>query len=207
MSPIGSITLIDQRSWNDLEASLREVALLGDLKIFPYQQAAISLRIVGFNDVYPISRYLLQTHLDIQHKLREHFLKEHDIDTLDLHGKQSDISFRVEGESELWHMAPPIVEISEVDGGKPLLVDGEHRFMLAHQLKKKIRVIWIENVPKEYPVVSLPLSWGDVQIFDRVPPEEGKRIYRFPEHNRHYFYYRDLSRIASGGIRPIGSVK
>ncbi len=206
MSSIGSITLVDQRSWDGLEASFREVSLLGDSTIFPYRNAKISLRIVEFDDVYPISRYLLRTHLDIQHNLREQFLQEHGIDTLDLHGKQSDITFRVQGESELWHMAPPIVEVSEADGGKPLLVDGEHRFMLASKLKKKIRVIWIENVPKKYPVVSLPLTWHDMQIFDRVPPEEGKRIYRYPEHNRHYFFYRDLSMIASGGIRSVGSI-
>lgn len=202
---MGPISILAKRSWDDLETALRKVPLRGDRSIFPYQHGTITARVVGFDDVYPLSHYLLKTHLDMQHTLREHFLQEHGIDTLALPGDHCDITFRVEGEHELWRMAPPIVEVSASDGGKPVLLDGEHRFMVARELKKDIRVIWIEGIPKEYPVISLPTSWDQVRLFDQVPPEAVKRMYRFTDPGRHYFFYRDLSTIASSGIRGEGT--
>ncbi len=203
--PQGSLSLVKKHSWDDFVQALREVPIVGNHTIFPYKHAMIESRIVGFDTVYPISLYLLRHHLDMQHRLRELFLKGYGIDTLDLNGGNPGVTFQLQGEKETWHMGPPIVEISKADGGKPILLDGEHRFMIARELKKPIRVIWIDNIPKEYPPVSLPVTWGDVQILSEVPSEQAKRKYR-PTPHPHYYFYRDLSSVASGGIRSEGSV-
>lgn len=202
--PQGPISLIEKHSWDDFVQALREVPLFGDRSVFPYKNATIESRIVGFNDVYPISLYLLRHHLDMQHELRKFFLKEYGIDTLDLNGGTPGLTFQLAGEKETWHMGPPIVEISKSDGGKAILLDGEHRFMIARELKKPIRVIWIDTIPKEYPPVSLPVEWKDVQILTHVPSEQAKRKYR-PSPHPHYFFYRDLSGVVSSSIREKGS--
>ncbi len=200
------LSLIGKLSWDDFIQALQRVPLLGDRSIFPYRDATIESRVARFGEVYPISLYLLRHHLDMQLRLHELFLKQYAIDTLDLDGGHPSLRFRLEGEKEIWHMAPPIVEVSHADGGKPVLLDGEHRFMLARELKRPIRVIWINHIPKEYPPVALPVQWKDVRIFNEVPPESQKRHYRFPK-PRHYFYYRDLSAVASSDIRREGSTQ
>lgn len=200
----GPLSLIEKHSWDDFVQALHNVPLFGDKTIFPYNHATITSKIVGFDDVYPISLYLLRHHLDMQHRLHELFLKEYGLNTLDLNGGHPGLTFQLQGEKEVWHMGPPIVEISKADGGKAILLDGEHRFMIARELKKPIRVIWIDGVPAECPPVSLPVEWEDVQILSEVPSEQAKRKYRSTQYP-HYYFYRDLSGVVSSSIREKGS--
>ncbi len=216
-----SINILDVQAWDKFVDSLRQVKLLGDDKIYPYKNAVIENKLIDLEDVAPISRYALNGHIDIQRQLHELFQKQ-GIDTLNLAGKNSDIKYVVKNERIEWLMSPPIVEESNIDKGKAILIDGEHRFLLAKELKQKIRVVWISKVPKIYPSVALPLSWKDVEMHETVPTLKYKREYRFKklenfpdissfsktiinEKNFLYFFYRDLSPVCTTGIRPIGS--
>lgn len=222
MNSITSIPTVRERDWEGLEQALRKVPLTGDPGVLPYKEAKISSQVVEASEIYPIARYVLQQNLEVQEKLHRMFMEEHKIDTLDLNGKKGGVFFEVEGEEGEWLMSPPVVEISAADDNKPVLVDGEHRFMLAREYGQKVRVIWIEGVPEHVPVVALPIAWNEVEIFDEVPPLTQKRDFRyesladFPdisgfsdvplnEENFHYFFYRDLSGVCSSGIRPSGS--
>lgn len=222
MQPQHTISVIKQIHWDEYIALLREVPLAGDPSIKPYKHAKISSRIVDVEDVFPISLYLLQSHLDTQNILYEVFKRDYDIDIMDLDGGRPGVIFRTSWEKGTWRLSPPIVEVSDNDDGKPLLLDGEHRFMLAGQLNRKVRVVWIENVPAEYPVVAKPIRWDEVKIYAQVPGLAEKRVYRYPdlshfpdvssftsinstEKNFRYFFYRDISRISSSSIREVGS--
>jgi len=147
-------------------------------------------------------------------------LKEYKINTINLNGKRASLSFRIKGEKGEWKMAPPIVEVSKIDKGKPVLIDGEHRFVLAKELNRKVRVIWISNLSSKYPRVAKPVTWEEVKEYRVVPGFSQKRDYRFPklnkfpdissfsevkvtEDNFRYFFYRDLSPICTTKVRPI----
>ncbi len=219
---IRSLAITASRDWDHFVSTLRRVTLLGDETVFPYAHATIGSRLVDPDDIFPISLYVLKRQLDVQEQLHEVLLRDHQINTFDQDGGMPDITFHVEREKGEWSMAPPIVEVSKADDGKPLLLDGEHRFMLAKKLKRKIRVVWIENVPAQYPVVALPVRWQDVKVYDQVPPLAQKRMFRFKdlqhfpdissfsrvnvtEKNFHYFFYRDLSPVCTTGIRGEGT--
>lgn len=221
MIKLDSINILGIKTWDEFAQSLRQVKLLGDSKIYPYKEATIETKLVNPEEVAPISRYALGGHVDIQRQLHQLFKKQ-GIDTLNLGNKKSDIKYLVENERYEWLMSPPIVEESPLDKGKAILIDGEHRFLLARQLKQKVRVAWISKVPKVYPPVAVPISWEEVAMHETVPTLKYKREYRykkledFPDissfskvsinnNNFRYFFYRDLSPVCTTGIRPVGS--
>lgn len=212
------ISIVSAKPWREIEASLRRVPLQGDNTLLPYADAVISSRVVETDTIAPLARYVLFDHLKTQAQLHATFIRQAKIDTLDLHGKRGGIRYRVGADSEIWEMVPPIVEVSDIDGGVPVLLDGEHRFMLARELGQKVRVIWIEQVDKRAPTMAKPIEWGEVSVHNEVPPLINKRDYRYPtlgsfpdisglsrvpvtEENYLYFFYRDLSGVCSSGVR------
>jgi len=219
MNYIKSLHILKKRSWNEFETALRSVNLMGDPLIYPYKNATITSKVVSLRSIYPVALYVLKKQLDIQKELHTVLLRDHGIDMFDLDHGYPDFTFRVEGEDGEWSMAPPIIEKSGNDGGKRLLLDGEHRFITAREMKRnQIRVVLIENIPKEYPVVALPVHWSDVAVYGHVPQVTKKRQFRFTKlsdfpdvsqfskvpitkENFHYFFYRDLSPVCSSGIR------
>ncbi|MBI2195889.1 MAG: hypothetical protein HYU48_02490 [Candidatus Levybacteria bacterium] len=221
MFQLKSLAIRNTKNWDELVKSLRKVRLFGDETIYPYKNATIRLRLINPTDVYPISKYALRGNIDIQKQLHYLFKKEK-IDTLNLGNKTATIKYVIENEENDWMMSPPIVEESSVDGNKPILIDGEHRFLLARKLRQRISVVWISKVPALYPTVAKPLTWKDVKLYKTVPPVKYKREYRFQKaanlpdissfskieinnKNFRYFFYRDLSLICTSSIRPVGS--
>jgi hypothetical protein len=216
-----AITIVDTQDWPTLEQQLRRTTLLGDPTQLPYQHAQISLRMVETEEIKPLARYILKNNLETQRFLHWAFAEEQGIDTLSLEPEQARIEFQLDGEADEWALIPPIIEVSTIDH-QAVLVDGEHRFFLARELGVPIQVIWIEQVPAEYPVVALPLSWSEVEVFDEVPPTFNKRDYRYPTlesmpdishfsevtltpENYLYFFFRDLSSVCTSGVRRSGS--
>jgi hypothetical protein len=214
-----SIQIVEKRDWQECLHILRnEVSLNGDATIFPYKNAQIEYRIIDPYSVKPISLYALKDNLATQHQIHQLFQDKYQLNTLDLPPESRHVLFNVEGESGNWLIAPPIVEESSVDGGIPVLIDGEHRFLLAHELQQPIGVIWISQVPTQFPTVAYPVEWSEVKIYDQVPSLVEKRKYRYPqlsdfpdissfsqqpvaEDNYLYFFYRNLNPLCNTGVR------
>ncbi|OGG08652.1 hypothetical protein A2154_00800 [Candidatus Gottesmanbacteria bacterium RBG_16_43_7] len=212
------LSVISSRLWDDFISALKSVTLVGDPTLLPYINSRISSRIVRVSDIKPISLYILRSKLQIQNKLYHKLLQNFQIDIFNLDGGFPEITFRLTGQKGIWRMAPPIVEISAADNNQPVLLDGEHRFYLAQQLNKPVRVIWIENVNPNYPVVSLPGDWSQIRQYSQIPPRSRKRRFRYQSladvpdiskfsdvvlthKNFQYFFYRDLNPICTSGIR------
>lgn len=209
---------IKERPWQDIEIGLRQTCLLGDRSVLPYKNAEITSQIVEPEKIAPLANYVVRDFLTFQRNLHREFFVSNKIDTLDLNGSRGGLRFGVEGEKGEWLMVPPIVEVSHADGDVPVLVDGEHRFMLARELGQKIRVIWIEGVPEALPVIAKPIKWDEVRLVEEIPKIEDKREFRFKspkeypnlteytkiaitDKNFRYFLYRDYSQVASSGVR------
>lgn len=211
-----SIRIHRRWGWRRLCYLLREVHLLGDPDIHPYKEAKIESRIIDPSKVYPLSSYLLSRKLEIHAHLRKRFLKEKGIDPFDMQGC---FEFSVDGGVNRFIFGPPIVEVSEIDNGKPLLLDGLHRLYLAKKWKEKIRVIWISGVPRELPIIAYPLNWEEIEEYEEVPELKKMRKYRWqtfkefcqdnnfakatPDNFR-YFLYRDVSLVNSTWHRLSG---
>jgi hypothetical protein len=216
-----SAEILKKKNWAEFTADLRTVTLLGDQTVFPYQHAEIESRLIHPDEVLPISKYVVESNLEMQRMLHQLLLKKHNLDTLDLGGDHTSLVFSVAGEEGEWVLSPPIVEESPIDG-KPILLDGEHRFLMAKELNLPVRVAWIRNVPAEFPVVALPIQWNEVKKYETVPPLSEKRVYRYPRledfpdisqfskahitpENFLYFFYRDLTPVCTSSVRKVGS--
>ncbi|MFC1646715.1 hypothetical protein ACFL1A_00380 [Patescibacteria group bacterium] len=212
------IKIYSTRTWEDMVQDLRRVSLNGDPTLLPYIEAKISTKIVNPSDIRPLALYALKSKINLQRRLRRIFIDEHNIDTLDQDGNKPDFTFSIKGEKGLWTMAPPIVEVSKIDGNIPILLDGEHRFQMARLERSTVRVIWIEDVSRRYPVVGKPAQWDEVKIYKEVPKLLKKRHFRFNDlsefpnvssyssvkvdkDNFRYFFYRNLNSICTSGIR------
>lgn len=203
--------------WEEMEGILRRISLYGDPTLFPYANARIESEILSREEIYPLSLYALKGKIELHQRLREMFLASYALDFLDLSGI---IQFKTSGGVHL--VSPPIVEASEHDGNKKLLVDGLHRNLSTDILRiDQMRSILISKVPKHFPLVPLPVSWNEVTVYNKVPDETRKRDYRFSnldefpdvswftdveitEENFRYFFYRVLDSLGSGGIREPG---
>lgn len=199
-----SITVVGKRNWNELVEKLKQVTLMGDTSVYPYREAHMELKLVGLEEIYPISKYVLRGQLEFQERLHELLLKQ-GINSLQLTPEVSDITFKVEGEMGMWLLSPPIVEESINDGNKLVLTDGEHRLMLARKLGQKVRVVVIKGVVEAIPPVAFPVEWSEVVTYDQVPEAAKKRNYRFTDEAKRYFFYRDLSPVATTAVRPVGA--
>jgi hypothetical protein len=216
-----TITINQTEDWRQLTERLRQVGLLGDPHLKPYAKAVIDTRVITSDQVWPVARYILTEHLETQRFLHWAFENEHSLDTLHQEDREARVVFKLEGEVEEWALIPPIVEESPLDG-KPLLVDGEHRFFLARELGVPIKVIWISHVPAEFPIVATPIEWSEVTAYDQVPDTSKKRDYRYPtwetfpdissfsqvritQENFLYFFFRDLAPVCTSGVRRVGS--
>lgn len=213
------IEILNFHPWEKLEEELRNIRLLGDPTILPYQNAKISLEYLRRERVNPLSFYALFGNLEFLRTLRGEILKKgHDI-----LNQTGILEFEIEGKRV--RMSPPIVEVyTETQGrfsGQKVhaLVDGEHRFILAEEEGVKgVMAVVISGAPEHLPLVSIPLSWEEVRRVEEVPPTAQKRLYRFPtlesfpdvltfsrvpitQENFLYFFYRDLSTLGSSGIR------
>jgi len=215
-----SLEITRLEPWGRLASALQRVNLHGDALLFPYAAATIESRIVEINRLSPLSRYVLAGQVKLHEQLRGLFLAKYALDPLDLSGI---IEFRWEGKT--YRMGPPIVEVyqeeeGELKGEVWALVDGLHRCFFAKRSGlSNIRVVVIRQVPSHFPLVPLPVRWEDVTEVEDVPRETQKRKFRYPElrsfldiswfsgakpatdHDARYFFFRDLSPLASLGIR------
>lgn len=212
------ITITAVQTWPEMVSQLRQIPLLGDPEIKPYRDCTFESRVINYDEVKPLSLYALKSQLTYQRNLRTAMLKLMSLDTLDQDHNQPHITFKTKTESGVWNICPPIIEESAADGGQPVLIDGEHRFLLSRELGLPVRVIWISRVPRHLPTVGLPVSWSDIKMYDQVPPVDRKRIYRFPKlenfpdisdfsrvkvtpENYLYFFYRNFTSLSTTYVR------
>jgi hypothetical protein len=208
------IKLTRAYSWEHLETQLREVVLMGDDSLRPYEKATIKARKISLDDLRPTAYYALQTQLHAHHQLATALQLNYRLSLFD-----QTTMIEYERGNERFQIAPPLVETYHEPAEHKTItavVDGLHRILLARQLGlDSLWVIDISDIPEEYPLVPLPLQWDDVEVCETVPPSRAKREFRFPtleefpiemtrrtrvnitQDNFLYFFYRDLSAFGS----------
>lgn len=95
---------------------------------------------------------------------------------------------------------PPVVEESwEQDGCMVSLVnDGMHRVYAARKLGRKINVVLVKNIPREYPyyAYALPGGWAQVEEIPELTDGYKKKEYRNPDNYKALF--RDFNAVFEG---------
>ena len=206
--------LISFRDWRKLETILRQVTLLYNPDIHPYQQAEISTSLIDINSVQPMALYLLRNRLEETLELHAALIYHFGLSLFDLPGL---LDFRYN--SSKITIAPPLVEVYYEDHEHKKkekilgLVDGLHRMYAAKHLDvKRVRVILISNV--RFPLVPLPVRWEQVKLYNSVPQEKEKRLFRYERFEDFPFdQYPDLKNVNQNNyrnyffrdLRPLGS--
>jgi len=213
-----TISIERVQTWEELVSTLRWTRLYGDPLQFPYASARIEYQLVEIDRLSALSLYVLTDQIGLHEQLRRSFLSSYALDPLDLSGIVD-----LRRGTHLFRIAPPIVEVyteteGDIKGEIWALVDGLHRCALARKLGlPHISAVVIFDAPKRFPLVPLPLRWEQVQERADVPEPIAKRKFRYPslgsfpeipwssvkitKDNYLYFFYRDLSRLGSSGIR------
>ena len=165
-------------SFEDLRRKARDITLLDNVVagFHPYRLSLITLEEVPLDQLHPCSLYVLESQLEITRQLRDAFLKQ-GVDPLRMTSDKALIEYRWD---DFTHcvISPPIVEVSEDDGGILVLVDGLHRVWIARELGwDSVIVTKIENIA--CPLQPLPTRWDEISVFETVPPEAQKKRFRF----------------------------
>ena len=185
------ITDVMQFPVEKLIANLRDVTMLKDKDVKPYENATIEVQEVDPDFLYPAQRYVLTKELEKVRDL-EWALKGLGIDLFKLNGF---VRIKVEGVEHWIDVLPPIVEetIERNGDATDIINDGMHRMMHARMSWVYPQCVVIRDVPKELPYYAYPIpdgDWDQVKILDSIPKTFIKKWHRTPDNKK---LYRDFN--------------
>jgi hypothetical protein len=131
----------------------------------PYEYANISQRLFDPSEVLPTAKYVLRKNLAAIEALDRELLKE-GIDIFNLTGV-----IKIDDNNCI---CPPILETwpQEPYNGRPVIVDGAHRFWIARRRGRKINSVEISGkISSDLPVLPLG-GWHEVVERDTVPKDK-----------------------------------
>lgn len=177
--------------------NMRRVSMLTAPDALPYADAHIELESLHTNEIAPAQRYVLTQEILKVRDLRW-TLREHGVDLFALDGY---VTIWLEGYDDPIDVLPPVVEESaEADSTVVrILNDGMHRVYLARMERSPIQVLYVKNVPQQYPYYAFPLvnGWDDVKIVSELPETYIKKWHRIKN-------YKSLYRNFNSGFQNVG---
>jgi len=184
------IERIERHSVEELVQNMRQVGMLTNPEVKLYANSTIEVVTLHTDEIAPAQRYVLVQEILKVRNLRW-ALREWGIDLFKLDGY---ITMWLQGSDEPIDVLPPVVERSvEADGSiVKILNDGMHRVYLARMERSPIQVVYVREVPNEYPYYAYPLvnGWNDVEIVNELPEHYIKKWHRIPNYKT---LYRDFN--------------
>jgi len=191
------IKRVERHSVDELMGNMRRVSMLTHPDDLPYKDARIELSTFDTDQIAPAQRYVLTQEILKVRDLRWS-LNEHGVDLFKLDGY---VTIWLEGYDDPIDVLPPVVEHSEEADWSVvnILNDGMHRVYLARMERMPIQVVYVENVPKQYPYYAFPLvnGWDDVEIVSELPQGYIKKWHRIKN-------YKSLYRDFNSGFQNVG---
>ncbi len=173
----GQLIIHSIKGFHEVVNTLRNVTLKDDPipSFHPYWRSRITLEEVEIESLHPCALYVLRNGLTRTRQLRDEFL-EQGIDIFAMKAHRAWVSYSG-NDGMSYKVTPPIIEVSEDDGGIMVITDGLHRVSTAKELGlRSIVVIKIQDTA--IPLPAFPVGWEEVQIVDNVPATENKRKFR-----------------------------
>lgn len=182
---------------NELLDRLKQTRLKGFNQPLIYEHSTLTIKEQVSSDLLvPAQLYVLRSQVQLMMDIAQAF-EQRGVDVFGLTGA---LLFWLEGSNPTTDVPipflPPIVEESHESDGRvvSLINDGMHRIAAARRLGRKINIVHVSNVPREYPYYAYPLSQGFDQVQEVEEITEGfkKKNYRDPQN------YKALFRVFTG---------
>lgn len=191
------IKRVERHSVDELMQNMRRVSMLTKPSELPYKDASIELETLDTDEIAPAQRYVLTQEILKVRDLRW-TLREHGVDLFALEGYAT---IWLDGYDDPIDVLPPVVEQSTEDDCSVvrILNDGMHRVYLARMERTPIQVLYVENVPEQYPYYAFPLvnGWDGVEIVTELPEGYIKKWHRIKD-------YKSLYRNFNSGFQNVG---
>lgn len=154
----------------ELIAHLRNVSMLKDPNVYPYENASISLERLSPDMLHHAQKYILTENLNNAKELR-YQLKDRMVDMFNLNGFAR---MTFEEHTDSIDLLPVIIEEVITDHGKiyNVVADGAHRSYLSWVCGVNQQVVFIRGINKKTPYYSHVidgLTFKDIDIFDEIP--------------------------------------
>ncbi len=182
---------VEKFSAEELVRRLKNVTMLEDPGVKPYEQAFISLENMAVDDLHPPQRYALKEGL-LKMRSLKWALQEHGVDLFNLNGF---VRLTLAGYDEPVDLLPPIIEESIEKNGRVahIICDGMHRVYLAYLEWVIPQVVFVRGLPKSLPYYSFPIpdrDFSKVELRDDIPDGFIKKWHRI---ERNKTLYRDFN--------------
>jgi hypothetical protein len=200
MSDPNQFRIVREVPFAELEEKLREVTLLNQPDVHPYEGAQITIERFTWDTVLPTSKYVLSAGLDTQRDIRAS-IAPHGLDQLELEG-----GLVIDGsEKGPQSLTPPIVERFEADGKTPYVLDGSHRTNLGRfEGRESFLALFIRGIRKDCPPYAFPNLWSEVVEMVELPQDLAS-LKNYREYDDRYRLYRDFGPLnGSEPRRPKG---
>lgn len=177
---------------NELLARLKQTRLKGFDRPLIYEHSTLTIQEQVSPDILtPAQLYVLKSQVQIVLDITKAF-EQKGVDTLALTGA---LLFWLAGSNPNTDppipFLPPVIEESHEPDGRviSLINDGMHRIAAARRLGRKINIVHISNVPREYPYYAYALEGGfsQVQEIDQMTEGFKKKKYRDPQNYKALF--------------------
>jgi hypothetical protein len=195
------ITHIETFPAEELLARLKRTPLRGYDSVQIYKDSSLALaNAVDPDTLVPAQRYVLQSDISNIEFLYHAFLER----SIDIFALEGGVLFWVENTDGIEEgpipLVPPVVEESFEPGGRTvfLINDGMHRVYAARKLGRRINIVLVRNVPRQYPYYAYALQggWQGVEELAELPDTYEKKTYRDPANYKALF--RDFNAVLPG---------
>lgn len=170
----------------DVINKLRQVTMLKNSTIFPYNNSFMSFEKFDTDYLFPPQNYVLIPELQSKLELK-YALEKWDIDINNLNGA---IKFLVEGEKEYRTILPPIIEESIESNHViyQIICDGMHRIYLSRISRICPEIIYIRGVNKDCPYYAYPTlnGWDSIKEINSLSEISVKKWHRIKDNKRLY---------------------
>ena len=191
------IQQVEHHGVDKLIANMRKVGMLTNPEVRLYSDSVIELTTFHTDQIAPAQRYVLAQEIRKVRDLRW-ALREHGVDLFKLDGY---LTMRLGDYDDPIDLLPPVIEESEEADGSvvKILNDGMHRVYLARMERSPIQVVYVRNVPEQFPYYAYPLvnGWNEVSIVDELPETYIKKWHRIKN-------YKTLYRDFNTGFQNVG---
>ncbi|MDR1657487.1 MAG: hypothetical protein LBT47_08030 [Deltaproteobacteria bacterium] len=189
-----TVTRIESHPVEELLERLKNVVMLKDRQVKPYFKANLTVGSMDYDLFRPAQRYVLSDNL-LKIQLLEWELARFGYDPLVLDGY---LTLWTDSSDQPVDLLPPIVEcIPEATGEKVNVInDGMHRLFVGRLEWKKPVVVFVEDLPEEYPYYAYPIPgrdpWDQVKILEgsTIPASLIKKWHRTADNKK---LYRDFN--------------